>query len=284
MCVSGGIRDKTRSTSSSKGSRTRVPGMIAGIAPWWARTASRSARAGRIKVWRGSCASFPRCNTASATAVGHSRAPTDGTRTHTDAGPPLVPTGSSIISPIKERLQGHRFTSDTTPRYRPPDRAALADTPAWRGGGRASGSCALPRHLGAVEERPDRLVADQDVAVSVVVGWVGRTSLAPTSGHPRAYGDVVSWRTGPGGGTRSAWSTTRTGPVERLSAESFGTIPRERAASPLHAEGIYEQPRAAAATMRGASARGGTASSPNRLDQEMTQAIERIVLIACCTS
>jgi glucosamine--fructose-6-phosphate aminotransferase (isomerizing) len=49
---------------------------------------------------------------------------------------------------------------------------------------------------------------------------------------------------------------------------------------------IYEQPRAAADTMRGrVQPEGGTVVLPDiALDREMTQAIERIVLVACGTS
>jgi len=49
---------------------------------------------------------------------------------------------------------------------------------------------------------------------------------------------------------------------------------------------IYEQPRAAADTMRGrVQPEGGTVVLPDiALDREMTQAIERVVLVACGTS
>jgi glucosamine--fructose-6-phosphate aminotransferase (isomerizing) len=260
--------------------------------------------AGRIKVLEGLLRERP---VKGSIGIGHTRWATHGRPTdenahpHTDGSGSLVVVHNGIIEnylPIKERLQaeGHRFTSDTdteviahlierhlvdTPRLEEAVRRALREL---------RGSYAI---VVLSKKNPDRLVAAKHGAGSVVVG-LGQDETFLASDIPAILShtrDVVILE------DEDVAVVTRHG----VEVSQLDGAPAERAPirilwDPILAEKggyrhfmlkeIYEQPRAAADTMRGrVQPESGTVVLPDiALDRETTQAIERIVLVACGTS
>jgi glucosamine--fructose-6-phosphate aminotransferase (isomerizing) len=200
--------------------------------------------------------------------------------------------------PIKERLaaEGHVFTSETdteviahlierhlqdTPRLDEAVRRALREL---------SGSYAI----GVLSRQmPDRLVAAKHGAGSVVVGLgQGETFLASDIpallAHTR---DVVILEDG------DVAVVTRHGvEITDLAGAPVSRTPTRILWDPILAEKggyrhfmlkeIYEQPRAAADTLRGrVSPEGGTVVLPDiGLDPEIVAGLQRVVLVACGTS
>ncbi len=260
--------------------------------------------AGRIKVLEGLLRERPLRGGA---GIGHTRWATHGRPTddnahpHTDGSGTLVVVHNGIIEnylPIKERLiaEGHRFTSETdteviahlierhlrdTPRLEQAVRRALREL-------RGSYAIAV-----LSSKSPDRLVAAKHGAGSVVVGLgQGETFIASDIpallSHTR---DVVVLE------DEDVAVLTRAGvEIAQLDGTPVERAPVRILWDPILAEKggyrhfmlkeIYEQPRAAADTMRGRiQPEGGTAVLADiALDREMTQVIERIVLVACGTS
>jgi len=260
--------------------------------------------AGRIKVLEGLLRERP---VRGGAGIGHTRWATHGRPTddnahpHTDGSGTLVVVHNGIIEnylPIKERLiaEGHRFTSDTdteviahlierhlrdTPRLEQAVRRALREL-------RGSYAIAV-----LSKKSPDRLVAAKHGAGSVVVGLgQGETFIASDIpallSHTR---DVVVLE------DEDVAVLTRAGvEIAQLDGTPVERAPVRVLWDPILAEKggyrhfmlkeIYEQPRAAADTMRGRiQPEGGTVVLADiALDREMTQAIERIVLVACGTS
>jgi glucosamine--fructose-6-phosphate aminotransferase (isomerizing) len=260
--------------------------------------------AGRIKVLEGLLRERPVKGTV---GIGHTRWATHGRPTdenahpHTDGSGTLVVVHNGIIEnylPIKERLvsEGHRFTSETdteviahlierrlrdTPRLDEAVRRALSEL---------RGSYAI---IVLSRTSPDRLIAAKHGAGSVVVG-LGQDEafIASDIGAILPYTrDVVVLE------DEDVAVVTRRGlDIARLDGAPVERTPTRVLWDPILAEKggyrhfmlkeIYEQPRAAADTMRGRiQPEGGTVVLPDiALDREMTQAIERIVLVACGTS
>jgi glucosamine--fructose-6-phosphate aminotransferase (isomerizing) len=239
--------------------------------------------------------------------IGHTRWATHGRPTdenahpHTDGSGNLVVVHNGIIEnylPIKERLlaAGHRFTSDTdteviahlierhlqdTPRLDEAVRRALREL-------RGSYAIVVLSRLS-----PDRLIAAKQGAGSVVVG-LGQDETFLASDIPAILShtrDVVVLED-----DDVAVVTRRGVEITQLDGAPVDRAPTRILWDPIMAEKggyrhfmlkeIYEQPRAAADTMRGrVQPEGGTVVLPDiALDREMTQAIERIVLVACGTS
>ena len=260
--------------------------------------------AGRIKVLEGLLRERP---VKGSIGIGHTRWATHGRPTdenahpHTDGSGDLVVVHNGIIEnylPIKERLiaEGHRFTSDTdteviahlierhqqdTPRLEEAVRRALREL---------RGSYAI---VVLSKKSPDRLVAAKHGAGSVVVG-LGQDEAFLASDIPAILShtrDVVVLEDG------DVAVVTRHGvEIGQLDGAPVERAPIRILWDPILAEKggyrhfmlkeIYEQPRAAADTMRGrVQPESGTVVLPDiALDREMTQAIERIVLVACGTS
>jgi glucosamine--fructose-6-phosphate aminotransferase (isomerizing) len=260
--------------------------------------------AGRIKVLEGLLRERPVRGTV---GVGHTRWATHGRPTdenahpHTDGSGSLVVVHNGIIEnylPIKERLQaeGHRFTSDTdteviahlierhlrdTPRLEDAVRRAL---------GELRGSYAI-----AVLHRrmPDRLVAAKQGAGSVVVG-LGQGETFVASDIPAILShtrDVVILE------DEDVAVVTRQGvEITQLDGAPAQRVPTRILWDPILAEKggyrhfmlkeIYEQPRAAADTLRGrVQLEGGTVVLPDiAIDPDVLQGVQRVVLVACGTS
>ena len=260
--------------------------------------------AGRIKVLEGLLRERP---LKGSIGIGHTRWATHGRPTddnahpHTDGSGTLVVVHNGIIEnylPIKERLaaEGHVFTSETdteviahlverhlqdTPRLDEAVRRALREL---------SGSYAI----GVLSKQmPDRLVAAKHGAGSVVVGLgQGETLLASDIpallAHTR---DVVILEDG------DVAVVTRHGvEITDLAGAPVSRTPTRILWDPILAEKggyrhfmlkeIYEQPRAAADTLRGrVSPEGGTVVLPDiGLDPEIVAGLRRVVLVACGTS
>ncbi|MBI2524483.1 MAG: glutamine--fructose-6-phosphate transaminase (isomerizing) [Candidatus Rokubacteria bacterium] len=260
--------------------------------------------AGRIKVLEGLLREQPVKGTA---GVGHTRWATHGRPTddnahpHTDGSGTLVVVHNGIIEnylPIKERLQreGHQFRSETdTEVIAHLIERHLQDTPKLeeavrRALGELRGSYAiavLSRHA------PDRLVAAKHGAGSVVVGLgEGETFLASDIPailmHTR---DMVILEDG------DLAVVTRHGvDLSQLDGAPVERAPTRILWDPILAEKggyrhfmlkeIYEQPRAAADTLRGrVSPESGSVVLPDiSLDPEVLHDIQRVVLLACGTS
>ena len=260
--------------------------------------------AGRIKVLEGLLREQP---VKGSIGVGHTRWATHGRPTddnahpHTDGSGSLVVVHNGIIEnylPIKERLQreGHEFRSETdteviahlierhlkdVPRLEEAVRRAL---------GELRGSYAI-----AVLSRnaPDRLVAAKHGAGSVVVG-LGENETFLASDIPAILmhtRDMVILEDG------DLAVVTRHGvDISQLDGAPVERAPTRILWDPILAEKggyrhfmlkeIYEQPRAAADTLRGrVSPESGSVVLPDiTLDPEVLQDIQRVLLLACGTS
>ena len=241
------------------------------------------------------------------TGLGHTRWATHGRPTdenahpHTDGSGDLVVVHNGIIEnylPIKERLQaeGHAFKSETdteviahliehhlkdAPKLDEAVRRALREL---------RGSYAV---VVLHREMPDRLVAAKLGAGSVVVG-LGENETFLASDIPAILShtrDVVILE------DEDVAVVTRRGvEITQLDGAPVQRTPSRILWDPILAEKggyrhfmlkeIYEQPRAAADTMRGrVQPEGGTVVLPDvQLDPEVTAGIQRIVLVACGTS
>jgi glutamine---fructose-6-phosphate transaminase (isomerizing) len=260
--------------------------------------------AGRIKVLEGLLREKP---IEGRIGLGHTRWATHGRPTdenahpHTDGSGDLVVVHNGIIEnylPIKERLQaeGHVFKSETdteviahlierhlhdTPRLDEAVRRALREL---------RGSYAI---VVLHRRMPDRLVAAKLGAGSVVVG-LGENETFLASDIPAILShtrDVVVLE------DEDVAVVTRRGvEISQLDGAPVQRAPSRILWDPILAEKggyrhfmlkeIYEQPRAAADTMRGrVQPEGGTVVLPDvQLDPEVTAGIQRIVLVACGTS
>jgi glucosamine--fructose-6-phosphate aminotransferase (isomerizing) len=260
--------------------------------------------AGRIKVLEALLRERPVEGTL---GIGHTRWATHGRPTdenahpHTDGSGHLVVVHNGIIEnylPIKQRLQdeGHVFRSDTdteviahliefhlraVPRLEEAVKRALREL---------KGSYAIAViHAGS----PDRIIAAKHGAGSVVVGLgQGETFLASDIpailSHTR---DMVILE------DADVAVITRSGvEVTDLDGAPVERIPQRILWDPILAEKggyrhfmlkeIYEQPRAAADTLRGRVVpEGGTVVLPDiAIDPEVVAGLTRVVLIACGTS
>jgi glutamine---fructose-6-phosphate transaminase (isomerizing) len=260
--------------------------------------------AGRIKVLEALLRERPVEGTL---GIGHTRWATHGRPTdenahpHTDGSGRLVVVHNGIIEnylPIKQRLQaeGHVFRSDTdteviahliefhlraVPRLEEAVKRALREL---------KGSYAIAViHAGS----PDRIIAAKHGAGSVVVGLgQGETFLASDIpailSHTR---DMVILE------DADVAVITRSGvEVTDLDGAPVERIPQRILWDPILAEKggyrhfmlkeIYEQPRAAADTLRGRVVpEGGTVVLPDiAIDPEVVAGLTRVVLIACGTS
>ena len=260
--------------------------------------------AGRIKVLEGLLREKP---IEGRIGLGHTRWATHGRPTdenahpHTDGSGDLVVVHNGIIEnylPIKERLQaeGHVFTSETdteviahlierhlqdTPRLDEAVRRALREL---------RGSYAI---VVLHRRMPDRLVAAKLGAGSVVVG-LGENETFLASDIPAILShtrDVVVLE------DEDVAVVTRRGvEISQLDGAPVQRAPSRILWDPILAEKggyrhfmlkeIYEQPRAAADTMRGrVQPEGGTVVLPDvQLDPDVMAGIQRIVLVACGTS
>ena len=239
--------------------------------------------------------------------LGHTRWATHGRPTdenahpHTDGSGDLVVVHNGIIEnylPIKERLQaeGHVFKSETdteviahlierhlkdVPRLDEAVRRALREL---------RGSYAI---VVLHRRMPDRLVAAKLGAGSVVVG-LGENETFLASDIPAILShtrDVVVLEDG------DVAVITRGGvEITDLDGAPVQRTPSRILWDPIMAEKggyrhfmlkeIFEQPRAAADTMRGrVQLEGGTVVLPDvQLDPDVVAGIQRIVLVACGTS
>ncbi|HEY7203151.1 MAG TPA: glutamine--fructose-6-phosphate transaminase (isomerizing) [Methylomirabilota bacterium] len=260
--------------------------------------------AGRIKVLEGLLREKP---IEGRIGLGHTRWATHGRPTdenahpHTDGSGDLVVVHNGIIEnylPIKERLQaeGHVFKSETdteviahlierhlrdTPRLDEAVRRALREL---------RGSYAI---VVLHRRMPDRLVAAKLGAGSVVVG-LGENETFLASDIPAILShtrDVVVLE------DEDVAVVTRRGvEISQLDGAPVQRAPSRILWDPILAEKggyrhfmlkeIYEQPRAAADTMRGrVQPEGGTVVLPDvQLDPDVVAGIQRIVLVACGTS
>ena len=239
--------------------------------------------------------------------LGHTRWATHGRPTdenahpHTDGSGELVVVHNGIIEnylPIKERLQaeGHVFKSETdTEVIAHLIERHLKDTPKLDEAVRRAlrelrGSYAV---VVLHRQMPDRLVAAKLGAGSVVVG-LGENEIFLASDIPAILShtrDVVVLE------DEDVAVVTRRGvEITQLDGAPVQRTPSRILWDPILAEKggyrhfmlkeIYEQPRAAADTMRGrVQPEGGTVVLPDvQLDPEVTAGIQRIVLVACGTS
>jgi glucosamine--fructose-6-phosphate aminotransferase (isomerizing) len=239
--------------------------------------------------------------------LGHTRWATHGRPTdenahpHTDGSGELVVVHNGIIEnylPIKERLQaqGHVFKSETdteviahlvqrhlqdTPRLDEAVRRALREL---------RGSYAI---VVLHRRMPDRLVAAKLGAGSVVVG-LGENETFLASDIPAILShtrDVVVLE------DEDVAVITRAGvEITDLDGAPVQRTPSRILWDPIMAEKggyrhfmlkeIFEQPRAAADTMRGrVHLEGGTVVLPDvQLDPDVIAGLQRIVLVACGTS
>ncbi len=260
--------------------------------------------AGRIKVLEGLLREQP---VKGSIGVGHTRWATHGRPTddnahpHTDGSGSLVVVHNGIIEnylPVKERLQreGHEFRSETDTEViahlieRHLRDASRLEEAVRRALGELRGSYAiavLSRHA------PDRLVAAKHGAGSVVVG-LGEGEAFLASDIPAILmhtRDMVILEDG------DLAVVTRHGvDVSQLDGAPVERAPTRILWDPILAEKggyrhfmlkeIYEQPRAAADTLRGrVSPESGSVVLPDiALDPEVLQDIRRVVLLACGTS
>ncbi|OGK79007.1 MAG: glutamine--fructose-6-phosphate aminotransferase [Candidatus Rokubacteria bacterium GWC2_70_16] len=260
--------------------------------------------AGRIKVLEGLLREQP---VRGSIGVGHTRWATHGRPTddnahpHTDGSGSLVVVHNGIIEnylPVKERLQreGHEFRSETDTEViahlieRHLRDASRLEEAVRRALGELRGSYAiavLSRHA------PDRLVAAKHGAGSVVVG-LGEGEAFLASDIPAILmhtRDMVILEDG------DLAVVTRHGvDVSQLDGAPVERAPTRILWDPILAEKggyrhfmlkeIYEQPRAAADTLRGrVSPESGSVVLPDiTLDPEVLQDIRRVVLLACGTS
>ena len=260
--------------------------------------------AGRIKILEGILRERP---IDGPIGLGHTRWATHGRPTdenahpHTDGSGELVVVHNGIIEnylPIKERLQaeGHVFKSETdteviahlierhlkdVPRLDEAVRRALREL---------RGSYAI---VVLHRRMPDRLVAAKLGAGSVVVG-LGENETFLASDIPAILShtrDVVVLEDG------DVAVITRAGvEITDLDGAPVQRTPSRILWDPIMAEKggyrhfmlkeIFEQPRAAADTMRGrVQLEGGTVVLPDvQLDPDVVAGIQRIVLVACGTS
>src|SRR5262245_445345 len=276
----------------------------AGVAVLGAEGLQVRRAAGRLKGLEGLVRERP---VAGSIGVGHTRWATHGRPTdenahpHTDGSGNLVVVHNGIIEnylPIKQRLlaEGHVFTSETdteviahlierhlqdTPRLDEATRRALREL---------RGSYAI---VVLAKSAPDRLVAAKHGAGSVVVGLgSGETFLASDIpallAHTR---DMVILE------DEDVAVVTRHGvEVTKLDGAPAERTPTRILWDPILAEKggyrhfmlkeIYEQPRAAADSLRGrVSPESGSVVLPDiNLDPEITSGLSRIVLLACGTS
>jgi glucosamine--fructose-6-phosphate aminotransferase (isomerizing) len=276
----------------------------AGVAVLGAEGLQVRRAAGRLKGLEGLVRERP---VAGSIGVGHTRWATHGRPTdenahpHTDGSGNLVVVHNGIIEnylPIKERLvaEGHVFKSETdteviahlierhlqdTPRLDEATRRALREL---------RGSYAI---VVLSKGAPDRLVAAKHGAGSVVVGLgAGETFLASDIpallAHTR---DMVILE------DEDIAVVTRHGvEVTKLDGAPAERQPTRILWDPILAEKggyrhfmlkeIYEQPRAAADTLRGrVSPESGSVVLPDiNLDPEITSELSRVVLLACGTS
>ena len=241
------------------------------------------------------------------TGLGHTRWATHGRPTdenahpHTDGSGELVVVHNGIIEnylPIKERLQaeGHVFKSETDTEViahlieRHLRDAPKLDEAVRRALRELRGSYAV---VVLHRQMPDRLVAAKLGAGSVVVG-LGENETFLASDIPAILShtrDVVILE------DEDVAVVTRRGvEITQLDGAPVQRTPSRILWDPILAEKggyrhfmlkeIYEQPRAAADTMRGrVQPEGGTVVLPDvQLDPEVTAGIQRIVLVACGTS
>jgi len=239
--------------------------------------------------------------------LGHTRWATHGRPTdenahpHTDGSGDLVVVHNGIIEnylPIKERLQaeGHAFKSETdTEVIAHLIERHLQDTPKLDEAVRRAlrelrGSYAV---VVLHRQMPDRLVAAKLGAGSVVVG-LGENEIFLASDIPAILShtrDVVVLE------DEDVAVVTRRGvEITQLDGAPVQRTPSRVLWDPILAEKggyrhfmlkeIYEQPRAAADTMRGrVQPEGGTVVLPDvQLDPDVVAGIQRIVLVACGTS
>jgi glucosamine--fructose-6-phosphate aminotransferase (isomerizing) len=260
--------------------------------------------AGRIKNLEGILRERP---IDGSIGLGHTRWATHGRPTdenahpHTDGSGELVVVHNGIIEnylPIKERLQaqGHVFRSETdteviahlvqrhlqdTPRLDEAVRRALREL---------RGSYAI---VVLHRRMPDRLVAAKLGAGSVVVG-LGDNETFLASDIPAILShtrDVVVLE------DEDVAVITRAGvEITDLDGAPVQRTPSRILWDPIMAEKggyrhfmlkeIFEQPRAAADTMRGrVHLEGGTVVLPDvQLDPDVIAGLQRIVLVACGTS
>ncbi len=241
------------------------------------------------------------------TGLGHTRWATHGRPTdenahpHTDGSGNLVVVHNGIIEnylPIKERLQaeGHVFKSETDTEViahlieRHLKDAPRLDEAVRRALRELRGSYAV---VVLHREMPDRLVAAKLGAGSVVVG-LGENETFLASDIPAILShtrDVVVLE------DEDVAVVTRRGvEITQLDGAPVQRAPSRILWDPILAEKggyrhfmlkeIYEQPRAAADTMRGrVQPEGGTVVLPDvQLDPDVVAGIQRIVLVACGTS
>ena len=260
--------------------------------------------AGRIKILEGILRERP---IDGPIGLGHTRWATHGRPTdenahpHTDGSGELVVVLNGIIEnylPIKERLQaeGHVFKSETdteviahlierhlkdVPRLDEAVRRALREL---------RGSYAI---VVLHRRMPDRLVAAKLGAGSVVVG-LGENETFLASDIPAILShtrDVVVLEDG------DVAIITRAGvEITDLDGAPVQRTPSRILWDPIMAEKggyrhfmlkeIFEQPRAAADTMRGrVQLEGGTVVLPDvQLDPDVVAGIQRVILVACGTS
>ncbi|HJV56847.1 MAG TPA: glutamine--fructose-6-phosphate transaminase (isomerizing) [Methylomirabilota bacterium] len=260
--------------------------------------------AGRIKVLEGILRERP---IDGRIGLGHTRWATHGRPTdenahpHTDGSGDLVVVHNGIIEnylPIKERLQaeGHVFKSETDTEViahlieRHLKDAPRLDEAVRRALRELRGSYAI---VVLHRRMPDRLVAAKLGAGSVVVG-LGENETFLASDIPAILShtrDVVVLE------DEDVAIITRAGvEITDLDGAPVQRAPSRILWDPIMAEKggyrhfmlkeIFEQPRAAADTMRGrVQLEGGTVVLPDvHLDPEVVAGIQRIVLVACGTS
>jgi glucosamine--fructose-6-phosphate aminotransferase (isomerizing) len=260
--------------------------------------------AGRIKVLEGILRERP---IDGRIGLGHTRWATHGRPTdenahpHTDGSGDLVVVHNGIIEnylPIKERLQaeGHVFKSETDTEViahlieRHLKDAPRLDEAVRRALRELRGSYAI---VVLHRRMPDRLVAAKLGAGSVVVG-LGENETFLASDIPAILShtrDVVVLE------DEDVAVITRGGvEITDLDGAPVQRAPSRILWDPIMAEKggyrhfmlkeIFEQPRAAADTMRGrVQLEGGTVVLPDvQLDPEVVAGIQRIVLVACGTS
>jgi glutamine---fructose-6-phosphate transaminase (isomerizing) len=260
--------------------------------------------AGRIKVLEGILRERP---IDGRIGLGHTRWATHGRPTdenahpHTDGSGDLVVVHNGIIEnylPIKERLQaeGHVFKSETDTEViahlieRHLKDAPRLDEAVRRALRELRGSYAI---VVLHRRMPDRLVAAKLGAGSVVVG-LGENETFLASDIPAILShtrDVVVLE------DEDVAVITRGGvEITDLDGAPVQRAPSRILWDPIMAEKggyrhfmlkeIFEQPRAAADTMRGrVQLEGGTVVLPDvQLDPEVVAGIQRIILVACGTS
>ena len=260
--------------------------------------------AGRIKVLEGILRERP---IDGPIGLGHTRWATHGRPTdenahpHTDGSGELVVVHNGIIEnylPIKERLQaqGHVFKSDTDTEViahlvqRHLQDAPRLDEAVRRALRELRGSYAI---VVLHRRMPDRLVAAKLGAGSVVVG-LGENETFLASDIPAILShtrDVVVLE------DEDVAVITRAGvEITDLDGAPVQRTPSRILWDPIMAEKggyrhfmlkeIFEQPRAAADTMRGrVHLEGGTVVLPDvQLDPDVLAGLQRIVLVACGTS